>query len=99
MWDWFERSQRRERDLQQGVDADLVRDNRRRWKFAGALFGCAFAVIGIDAALHLPPAWHRVATWLFGILFVGSLLFAEWARAESAFLNKPDPKEPPRLWK
>jgi hypothetical protein len=47
MLEWLDRWQQRQRELQNGADADLVRDNRRRWKYSLALFVCSFSLIGI----------------------------------------------------
>ena len=49
MWDWIYRWRLRKRDLQEGVDADLVQANRQRWKLCALLFGLSFASIGIQA--------------------------------------------------
>lgn len=99
MWDWLERQRKRQRDLQNGADADLVRENRRRWKIAYTLFGISFFLVGVQALIRLPDTWHRVMVALTMVLFTVGLLLGQWARAEKGFLDKPDPKEPPRLWK
>lgn len=99
MWEWLRRWQERQRELQQGVDADLVRDNRRRWKLCWCLFGCAFLLIGIQSVIKFSDPWHRVAVVLTMVFFAGGLLCGQWARAEQSFLDRPNPKEPPRLWK
>src|SRR5215472_19175587 len=99
MWEWLERWQQRQRELRQGVDADLVRDNRRRWKLSWFLFGCSFLLIGIQAGIKFPEPWHRVAVAITMVFFVGGLFFGQWARAEESFLDRPNPKGPPKLWK
>ena len=38
---WFERWSRRQDELAQGADADLVRDNRRRYRLGFLLLGFA----------------------------------------------------------
>jgi hypothetical protein len=99
MWDWLERRQRRQRELRQGTDADLVRANRRRWKLSWSLFVASFLLIGIQAAVKLSDPWHDVAVGLFVVCLGGGLVLGHWARAEQTFLERPDPKEPPKLWK
>ena len=34
-----------------------------------------------------------------GLSFVMGAIIARWAAAESAFLNRPEPEEPPKLFK
>jgi hypothetical protein len=99
MWEWLERWQRRQRDLQEGADADLVRDNRRRWKICWWLMGCSFILIGIQAVVKFSDPWHTIAVTVTMVCLVGGVLFGHWARAEKSFLERPNPKEPPRLWK
>lgn len=99
MLDWLRRWQLRQRELQNGVDADLVRTNRRRWKVCLALFACSFLLIGIRAKVNLSDSWHTIAVTLTTIFLVGGMLMGRWASAEQSFLNRPNPKEPPRLWK
>ena len=99
MLDWLDRWQQRHSELQNGADADLVRDNRRRWKFSLALLVCSFLLVGIQAAVKFPDPWHTIAVTLTIVFFVGGALLGRWARAERSFLDRPNPKEPPRLWK
>jgi hypothetical protein len=99
MWGWLERWQQRQRELKHGVDADLVRDNRRRWKLSWCLLGCCFALIGIQAVLKPSGPWDRVAEVLTAVCFIGGLVLGRWARAEESFLERPNSKEPPSLSK
>ena len=99
MWNWLERHLQRKLELQQGVDADLVRANRRRWRLCWSLFGLSFLLIGIQAKLRMSEPLQNVMLGLFAASFGGGLFLGHWARAERAFLNRPDPKEPPRLLK
>jgi hypothetical protein len=96
---WLERRWQRQRELQQGVDADLVRDNRRRWKLTGCLFACGFALLGIQSLVTLRGSWHDAAVVVTLFFFGAGLVLGQWSRAEQAFLDRPDPKEPPKLWK
>jgi hypothetical protein len=99
MFGWLERELHRQRDLQDGVDADLVRDNRRRYKLSALLLGCAFLLSGILAKVGLPEPWQAIVVALTMALFVGGMIIGHWAWREWIFLRQPDPKEPPSLLK
>ncbi|MBZ5645233.1 MAG: hypothetical protein LAO19_20940 [Acidobacteriia bacterium] len=99
MWDWFQRHQQRHRDLERGVDADLVQANQRRWKLFVCLFGLAFFSLAISAWAHLSGLPLEIGAGITALLFIGAAIVGRWASLNQSFLNKPDPKEPPRLWK
>ena len=99
MWNWLDSHLQRKREIQQGADADLVRANRRRWRLCWSLFGLSFLLIGIQSKVRMSEPLQDVMLGLFVACFGGSLFLGHWARAEQAFLNRPDPKEPPRLFK
>jgi hypothetical protein len=96
---WFDRWQQRRSELQHGADADLLRDNRKRWIRGFWLLGFGFALLGVQALFQLSGLWHNIAVGLTMTVFAVGLFLWSWARAESAFLNRPSPKQPPRLWK
>lgn len=96
---WFSRWRERQTELTAGVDADLVEDNRKRWKLVYRLFACGLVLSGIQAAVKLPHLVTEIALWFAGACFVGGIFLAEWARAESRFLDSPNRPEPPSLWK
>jgi hypothetical protein len=85
--------------MEQGVDADLVHANRRRWKLCAFLFGLAFLSLGILAVAKFEGTLSQIAVAITMVLFFGAMILGHWARSWDAFLNKPDPKEPPRLWR
>lgn len=99
MFGWIRRWNQRQRDLTLGVDADLVRDNRKRYKLAFGLQGLALFLILLCAKFHIPrtPLWILSATTI--VCFLAGLLLAIWAQREDAFLSKPDREEPPRIFK
>ena len=99
MWNWIHRWQQRQRDLQQGVDADLVQSNRRRWKLCACLFGLAFASFGLQASVKFTGFLNQIAVGITMLLFVAAMLMCNWARAWGEFLDRADPKEAPKLWK
>src|ERR1700722_17427724 len=70
MLDWIERRVLRQRELQQGADADLLRDNRKRWKLSWVLLGSSFVLIGVQTMIVLSDPFHRIAVALTMILFV-----------------------------
>ncbi|MGB6623966.1 MAG: hypothetical protein WBE43_04210, partial [Candidatus Acidiferrales bacterium] len=55
MLDWFRRYRQRQRDLAAGVDADLVRSNRRKSRFALWCVGIGFLLFGINGKLNGVP--------------------------------------------
>lgn len=95
---WLQRYQQRQRDLARGVDADLVRDNRNRLRWA-AYLGCALALPPIAHILSLPETL-RIAADMIAIpcLIAGIVLFHR-ARATNRFLREPDPEPPPSVFK
>jgi hypothetical protein len=99
MWPWFERRRQRARELRQGVDADLVRANRRRRQLTAALYACCFLLIGIQTKLKFVGFWRHLVVGATIASFLGGFVSGLWARQESAFLNRPDPEDPPKLWK
>jgi hypothetical protein len=99
MSSWLERWRQRRRDLSQGVDADLVRDNRKRYRLAFGLIGFGFLLGLPDAKIQIPSTLHLIVVVMATVSFIAGLLLAAWARNEAAFLSKPDPEEPPRIFK
>ena len=99
MWNWLERQEQRERDLERGVDADLVRDNRRRRKLALWSFGLLAMLVTLDRLFQLRGWWHELVFIAVMVCLISGFVALRWAAAESAFLHRPDPKEPPRLFK
>ena len=97
MFDWFVRQQKRQRELEQGADADLVRANGRRATLSFCLYGAAVLIFAVTKSLSDP--WHRTFTVAATVCLVFGFFLGLWARVERTFLNQPEPKEPPRLWK
>ena len=54
MLSWFGRWLQRQRDLSQGVDADLVRDNSNRYRLAFGLIGVGFLLSLLGAKIKIP---------------------------------------------
>jgi len=99
MWNWLERRVQRQNELDRGVDADLIRDNRKRFRLSWWSFSLGALLVAIDVLVQLPNWFHKTIYFLaFGFLVSGWLAW-RWAVAEDAFLNRPDSKEPPKLFK
>jgi hypothetical protein len=99
MWEWLHRYYERQREIQQGADADLFRENQKRWRRSWLLFGCSFLLIAVQSLVKFSGNWHSIFVVLTMVFFVGGLFMAHWARAEKSFLEEPGPKEPPSLFK
>ena len=99
MLEWFGRYLRRQRELAAGVDADLVRSNRRKFRLASSLFVLASLLLGIDRVVKPRGLIQEVFVWVTGVLFLGGTIVVQWAWRERAFLDKPDPERPPSHFK
>jgi hypothetical protein len=96
---WWERWQERQEELAQGADADLVRDNRRKWRLGWGL--SSFALLLLFVLAKVPVC--RPLQLILGVVALVSViiggLVSSWARAESRFLNRPDREKPPSIFK
>ena len=99
MLEWFGRYNQRQRDLAAGVDADLVRRNRGKFKLAGLLVALGSLLAGIERFIKLHGAIQEIGMWLSGLLLFGGVFLGYWAQRERVFLAKSDPKKPPSLFK
>ncbi|MGC2526841.1 MAG: hypothetical protein WA639_03780 [Candidatus Acidiferrum sp.] len=99
MGDWFRRQAQRSRDLARGADADLVRYNQKRFQLSLYFLVFGLALIAVDWKAHLQGRAHDVVVWIGIACFVAGFVSVRWAAAEDAFLHRPDPKEPPSLFK
>jgi hypothetical protein len=95
----FERWRQRQRDLDRGVDADLVHDNRNRYRLAFGLIGFGFLLGLLNAKVHLPSRLRWIVLGIGMVSLTAGFLLALWAKEESAFLSKPDPDEAPRIFR
>ena len=94
---WVERYQKRQCELTEGVDADLVQANRRRFRVA---FGGGIAVVLVllDSKLRLPVLLSivvRVGAVISGVV---GIVLGKWAQAERTFLTRTDPEPPPEIF-
>jgi len=95
----LERWQQRQHQLAQGVDAGLVRDNQKRYGLAFGLLGFAFAFGLLASKARLPSTLRLIVGVIGTASFLAGFVLAAWARQEAAFLHKPDPEEPPKIFK
>lgn len=96
---WWQRWSQRQRDLARGVDADLVRENGKRYKVAVGLIVLGLLLALLGGKLHTASVLHWVLLDTGGVFAIVGSLTAICAREQSAFLTKPDPEEPPTIFK
>ena len=99
MRSWFERWRQRQRDLAQGVDADLQRDKNNRYRFAFGLIGFGFLLSLLDANVKVPGTLRSIVVGVAIVSIIAGIVLAAWARQAGAFLSKPDREEPPKMLK
>jgi hypothetical protein len=94
MSNWLRRFQERQRELAIGVDADLVKANRRRFKRGLFLLavGCLLGFAG--PKMHLSFVLRVAVAVVFGMSGLIGLFMLQWAARESTFLHRPDPEKP-----
>jgi hypothetical protein len=96
MSSWWQRWERRQNELAQGVDADLVRDNRRRYRLALGLLGFGFLLNLLMAKMYSGMLYDVVFAASL-LCYIGGFIALRWAAAERAFLSRPDREDPPRI--
>jgi Flp pilus assembly protein TadB len=88
----LDRWQARQQELDRGVDADLVRDNRRRYRLSLGLTVLGLLLLWLGVRLS-----HVLRVIVLGtgvVSLIVGLLMAEWAKWEWRFLRKPSPEAP-----
>lgn len=99
MWNWLQLRIQRARELQAGVDADLVRDNTKRRKWSAIMAGCGLLILGFLYYVKLPDPWSKIVAAVAGILTIGGLILVKFARLWNWFIYRSDPKGPPSPFK
>jgi hypothetical protein len=99
MPNWFHRYANRQSELAAGADADLVAENRNRWRRGALVVAFAIAFAWLGNMTKLPANASRLVLLIAGIAGLYGVFLLAWARQESAFLSKPDPEKPPSLLK
>lgn len=90
---WDERA----RDLERGVDADLVKANRKRYQISSLLMALGVGMIPLALWPPAQPAIPEAFRWIGAAIAAAGMIGLRWARAENEFLQRPDPEKPPRL--
>jgi hypothetical protein len=89
----------RYRDLERGVDEDLVRDVKRRIRLALYLLGSGYLLMFIVSRAQ-PGRFLGTAGMIIAfVLALGGMILAWLSGMQLSFLTRPDPKEPPSLFK
>jgi hypothetical protein len=96
---WFERWSRRQDELAQGVDADLVRENRKQYKRAFWLLGFGFLLAFLMSKVQLAESLRPIVAAIAGGAGVAGSILLLRARQEEIALHKPAPEEPPQIFK
>jgi len=99
MWRWIERYRKRQDDLRAGVDADLLRANNKRFKAGIYLLGAGFGLYLLVKEVQLPHWIESVSKWSAALSLIFGLFMLKWAQLESASLNRPEPEDPPHVFK
>jgi Na+/H+-translocating membrane pyrophosphatase len=85
--------------LANGADADLVRDNRRRFRLSSCLVVAAFLLSWLRSVLHMRGWFSGVIICVAMASLIAGFIGMMWAGEESRFLRRSDPGEPPRIFK
>ena len=96
---WLGRRAPREHDLLSGVDADLVQANRRRAALSWYFFAAPFLMVVLQAVITFTGPWRLIALGLTCLFFLCGVGLGHWSYSERAFLNKPEPEEPAKLFR
>ena len=83
MLEWIGRRQQRQRELAAGVDADLVRANRKRWSLSGWLLAFTLVLVGFQSLIKLRSPFHEIAVGITFVCFVGSTILTMGRRSIS----------------
>lgn len=96
---YLERWWRRQRELREGVDADLLQANRRRFGFALSLLVIGFVLAALAAKLRLSSTLDTIFRVVAAASVGVGCVLVEWARRWRVFLNQPDPDGPPEIFR
>lgn len=99
MANWLHRYIRRQAELSQGVDSNLLPDNRTRWLRGTAAIAVAFALRWLAAEVQLSGITVWVVIGLAIALLLYGFFLLIWTNEQSAFLDKPEPEKPLTLFK
>ena len=100
MANWLKRWSQRQHDLENGVDADLVRANNRTLRFGSCLLLAGSLLVALASRLLTMPTWFTKTAKIISVslLLLGAVL-VRVSSAQRWYLNKPDPEPPQSLFK
>jgi len=98
MANWLRRWTQRQRDLENGVDADLVRASDRTLRFAFCLL-LAGGVLQASRLLTTPTWFTKTANIISICLLLLGAVLMRVSSAQRSYLDKPDPEPPQSLFK
>lgn len=96
---WLERWQKRQRELADGADADLMQANRTRFRFALCLFGLGLVLGAVAVKLRLPDTLNTAFRVIAVTSVVVGFVLGKWARQEREFLTRADAEGPPEIFR
>jgi hypothetical protein len=99
MSSWLERRRQRQHELDSGVDADLIFDNRKRNRLAAALMASGSLLGLLSSSSYIPSLLRLVVKGSAVLAFVPGFLLFLWAKQAAVFLHKPDAEKPPEIFK
>jgi len=99
MSSWLARRRQRQHELDSGVDADLIFDNRKRYRRAAVLIASGILLALLSASSFIVGLLRLIVGGLAALSFISGYLLALWARRADMFLHEPDAEDPPRLFK
>jgi len=92
-------NQPEQREIGEGTDADLVRANRTRFRVAFSLIGVGFILVVLGGKLHITGRFDTVLRAIAAVSVVVGFVLGRWARSEREFLIRPDPEDPPEIFR
>jgi len=96
---WVQRWLERRNQIARGADAQLFAENARRFRWWAALLVAGCLLSWLDLKLPLAHAAHIALNIVVFILLGVSVFLFRWAQAQDSFLRRPDPEDPPSIFK
>jgi hypothetical protein len=96
---WVERWRQRQYEIAQGADADLFRENWRRFQWSLGMLCSGVLLAGPASRFHLPRLLRVGMAIIAGLLFIAGVFLAKSALLERRFLRKPEPERPPSIFR
>lgn len=94
---YWARYQERQRKLATGVDADLLRDNRKHYRIGMALLVGGLGLILLTKYVLSCQIIARGMAVISGLSVIGGLVLLKFAQRERNVIDEPDPEKPPSI--